>query len=136
MSGRFWIRVGAISGGVAVALGAFAAHGLKQHLEPKSLEVFETGARYQMYHALAILAVGLLTLVAGSSRGRCVAGWGFLAGTLLFSGSLYALALTQISKLGMITPLGGVAFLVGWVALAVSGFGPSSIADKPSRIEV
>jgi len=104
---------------LAVALGAFAAHGLKQRLEPELLTVFETGARYQMYHALALMAAGWAVTVghAGLARwaGRC-----FLAGTVVFSGSLYALALSGQRWLGAITPLGGLLFLAGWALLAVA----------------
>ena len=109
---RVLVAVGAINAAIAVAAGAFAAHGLKERLEPKMLEVFETGARYQMYHALAIALCGLL---AARTPGLI-----FQTGIVLFSGSLYALALTDVKVLGAITPFGGVAFLVGWVWLAVS----------------
>lgn len=133
----FWLRVGAIAGCLAVAFGAFAAHGLEEPLKnlyagkmkvvagmevpaiQKYLGDFKTAAEYQMYHALAILAVALLPL---PSRSRDLAGWSFLLGIILFSGSLYVLVLTGQSKLGMITPFGGVFFLVGWVALAIAAF--------------
>lgn len=128
MNGMTWIRIGAILGGLSVALGAFAAHGLESSLkasEPvgdypveRRLQVFETGARYQMYHALAILGIGLIALSGRGGAPIQVAGWSFLAGTLIFSGSLYALGYTGIKWLGAITPIGGVGFLVGWVALA------------------
>jgi uncharacterized membrane protein YgdD (TMEM256/DUF423 family) len=110
---------GALSGLVAVAAGAFAAHGLRARLAPDMLAAFETGARYQMYHALALLAVAW---VAGAAPSRWAdwAGKLFLLGTLLFSGSLYALALTGIGRLGLITPFGGVAFLAGWLCLAIA----------------
>ncbi len=110
---------GAVSGLIAVALGAFAAHGLKSKLAPEMLAVFETGARYQMYHALALLAVAWL---AGERRSRAVrsAGVAFVLGTLLFSGSLYLLVLTGARWLGAVTPLGGAALLVGWLCLAWS----------------
>lgn len=113
--------VGALMAGVAVALGAFGAHGLRGRLSPEMLSVFETGVRYHMYHALAILATALM---ASRLEGRAVvvAGWSFAAGILIFSGSLYALALTGVTILGAITPIGGVAFLIGWVALAVAAF--------------
>ena len=115
---RFLATSGAILGAVAVILGAFAAHGLKTRLEPDLLAVFETGARYQMYHALALFAAAWL-----ASRGAVTeAGWAgrlFILGTVLFSGSLYALALTGIRGLGVITPLGGIAFIAGWVALVL-----------------
>lgn len=118
MARRFLV-LGAVLAGVAVAAGAFGAHGLRARLEPRLLEVFETAARYQMYHALALLAVGLLA-ERRPSRAASAAGWLFVAGIALFSGSLYALALTGIGWLGAITPLGGVAFLAGWTALAVA----------------
>jgi uncharacterized membrane protein YgdD (TMEM256/DUF423 family) len=131
MSGASWLRIGAISAGLAVAAGAFGAHALEGKLEPRAKEVFETAARYQMFHALALLAVGLLVLRTRTGRGLDVAGWGFLVGTILFSGSLYMLALTGIRWLGAITPLGGVGFLVGWTALAFSRVEPS----KPVGLE-
>ena len=114
---RVFFVAGALSGLIAVAAGAFAAHGLRHQLAPEQLGVFETAARYQMYHALALLGVGG---VAGRLPGGtvAVAGWLFVAGTLLFSGSLYALSLTGHRWLGAITPLGGLAFLAGWAALA------------------
>ena len=107
--------VGAVNAAVAVACGAFAAHGLRGRLEPRALEVFETAARYQMYHALAMILAAAL-----GSAGARTAGWIFQAGIVAFSGSLYALALTNATALGAITPLGGAAFLVGWVWLATS----------------
>jgi uncharacterized membrane protein YgdD (TMEM256/DUF423 family) len=116
-----WGVVGAISGFVAVAAGAFGAHALRTRLEPRLLEVFETGARYQMFHALALVAVGLLAARAPEpTRALAIAGWAFTAGTLLFSGSLYGYALSGARALAMITPVGGLAFLVGWAALAVA----------------
>jgi len=126
MTDRSWRRLGAISGGLAVAAGAFGAHSLENTLDPRGMAVFETAARYQMYHALALIAVGLM-----ASRGRRVdlAGWAFLVGTLLFSGSLYALALTGERRLGAITPIGGVGFLVGWAALAFGGGGDRERRD-------
>lgn len=116
---RLFLGVGALSAGLAVAAGAFGAHGLRAHVAPEMLAVFETGARYQMYHALALIAVAW---VAGRDAARSVrvAGVAFVVGTLLFSGSLYLLALTGIRWLGAITPLGGVAFLIGWGCLAWS----------------
>jgi uncharacterized membrane protein YgdD (TMEM256/DUF423 family) len=119
MSGAFWLRIGAISAGLAVAAGAFGAHALEGKLEPRAKEVFETAARYQMFHALALLAVGNLASRARTVRALDLAGWSFLIGTVLFSGSLYMLALTGIRWLGAITPLGGVGFLVGWGSLAL-----------------
>lgn len=113
--------VGALMGGVGVGLGAFGAHALKSRLSTDMLAVFETGVRYQMYHALALLAVGLL-MTRTDGRAIVLAGWSFTAGILLFSGSLYALTLTGITTLGAITPIGGLAFLVGWFALAIAAF--------------
>ncbi len=113
--------VGAVMGFVGVGLGAFGAHGLKGRLSAEMLAVFETGVRYQMYHALALLVLGaLMSRLEG--RAVVVAGWSFTAGILLFSGSLYALALSGITTLGAITPIGGVAFLIGWIALAIAAF--------------
>jgi len=115
------IFVGALMGGLGVAIGAFGAHGLRGRLTPEMLAVFETGVRYHMYHALAILITGaLMSRLEG--RAVVVAGWSFTAGILIFSGSLYALALTGVTTLGAITPIGGVAFLAGWIALAIAAF--------------
>jgi uncharacterized membrane protein YgdD (TMEM256/DUF423 family) len=112
-----WFATGAIAAGVGVGLGAFGAHGLKSKLTLEMLAVFETGVRYQMYHALALLAVGW-----AASRFEHplinVAGWAFVVGILIFSGSLYVLSIAGIRWLGAITPIGGLAFIVGWVALA------------------
>lgn len=118
---RVFLGTGAILGFLGVALGAFAAHGLKQRLPVEMLIVFETGVRYHMYHALALLAVGL-TVARGPSTALAAAGWLFVAGIAIFSGSLYALAITGVRTLGMITPVGGVAFLAGWIAFAVGAF--------------
>ncbi|HEX6103933.1 MAG TPA: DUF423 domain-containing protein [Gemmatimonadales bacterium] len=116
---RLFFSLGAVSGLVAVAAGAFGAHALRERLDPSALAVFETGARYQMYHALALIAVAWAAARwPGPWPGR--AGWLFVAGTLLFSGSLYALALSGIRALGAVTPFGGVAFLAGWLCLALA----------------
>jgi uncharacterized membrane protein YgdD (TMEM256/DUF423 family) len=113
---RLFFGLGSASALVAVAAGAFGAHGLRSRLTPDLLAVFETGARYQMYHALALLAVSwALTRWPGPWPTR--AGWLFVAGTVLFSGSLYGLALSGVRWLGAITPLGGAAFLAGWLCL-------------------
>ena len=111
--------LGALSGFIAVALGAFAAHGLKSCLAPDLLAIFETGVRYQFYHAFALIAVAW-ALQLGSQGPARAAGWCFVAGTVIFSGSLYALALSGLRWLGAITPLGGLAFLAGWLLLAWS----------------
>jgi uncharacterized membrane protein YgdD (TMEM256/DUF423 family) len=114
---RFFFGVGCVSAAVAVALGAFGAHGLRGRLVPDMLITFEIGVRYQMYHALGLLAVGL-ALSRWSSSAFTLAGWLFIAGTLVFSGTLYALSLTGQRWLGAVTPVGGAAFLAGWIVLA------------------
>ena len=111
--------VGAVAAFLGVAFGAFGAHGLRGRLSPEMLVVFETGVRYQMYHALAILSVGLILARFDGWLVR-TAGWLFTAGIVLFSGSLYALALTGVTTLGAITPIGGLAFLAGWILLIVA----------------
>lgn len=116
---RTFLLVAALAGFTGVTLGAFGAHGLRGKLSPEMLAVFETGVRYQMYHAAAILIVGLM-LARNGGRLMAVAGWLFTAGILLFSGSLYLLALTGVTVLGAITPIGGVAFLAGWACLALA----------------
>lgn len=116
MSG--WFALGAGLAGLGVALGAFAAHGLRGRLGPEAMAVFETGVRYQLVHALALLAVGWAA-ARWPGGGVQLAGWSFAVGTLLFSGSLYLLAVTGTRWLGAITPLGGLLFLVGWASLAV-----------------
>ena len=119
MSERLFFTLGAGSALVSVGAGAFGAHALRARLSPEFLAIFETGARYQMYHALGLLAVGwAVTRWPGPWAVR--AGWLFVAGTLLFSGSLYALALSGIRWLGAITPFGGVAFLAGWACLILA----------------
>lgn len=110
--------IGALSAAIAVALGAFGAHGLRERLTPQLLEIFETGVRYEIYHAFAILFVAF-ALTRWQSNLLPFAGWAFVIGTILFSGSLYLLALTDTRWLGAITPLGGVAFIAGWILLAV-----------------
>ena len=114
---RTFAALGALSAALAVAAGAFGAHALKGHLSPEELSVFETGARYQMYHALALLAVAwAATRWPGSAVHA--AGWLFVIGTLLFSGLLYALVWTNRTILGAVVPIGGTMFIIGWLALA------------------
>ena len=128
---RLFLFLGALSAAISVAAGAFGAHALRERVEPRLLEVFETAARYQMYHALALIAVawvlsrtaGVGAALSGGSAGTgavIAAGWCFVIGTALFSGSLYAMTFTGLRALGAITPLGGVAFIAGWVCLAVA----------------
>ena len=123
MAWTLWIALGSILGGLSVAAGAFGAHALRSRLSPEYLAVFETGARYQMYHALTLIAVGLIAVKIDNTALR-VAGIAFVIGTVLFSGSLYILSLTGARAWGMVTPIGGVAFLVGWIALAVAALRP------------
>lgn len=123
MPGNMWIALGAFNAMIAVLAGAFAAHALRERLSVEMQAVFETGARYHMYHALALVAVGALALFR-PSRKLQFAGWAFLTGILLFSGSLYVLALSGVRGWGAVTPFGGGAFLLGWgllAAAAVSG---------------
>lgn len=116
---RTFLAAGAISAAVSVAAGAFGAHALRARLSPDLLAVFETGARYEMYHAIGLALAGWAAArFPGASAAW--AGWLFLAGTVLFSGSLYALALTGVRALGAVTPFGGVAFIAGWIALALA----------------
>ena len=111
------IALGALNGAIAVAAGAFGAHGLRERLEKPMLDIFETAARYQMYHALAMVLCGMI-----ATKSAATAGWILQAGIVVFSGSLYALSLTGVKGLGAITPLGGLAFLVGWGLLAWGAF--------------
>ena len=118
---RLFFALGALSAAIAVAAGAFGAHALKARLAPDMLSVFEVGARYQMYHALGLLACAYaVTRWPGALT--TASGWLFVVGTVVFSGSLYALALTGTRWLGAITPLGGVALIAGWVCLAIAVF--------------
>ena len=118
---RMFFAIGAISAFIGVAAGAFGAHGLKNHLSTEMLAIFETGVMYQMYHAFALLAVAWAQDRFPSSIATA-SGWLFIIGTILFSGSLYVLSLTETRWLGAITPLGGLAFLAGWLCLAYAAF--------------
>lgn len=118
----FWV-IAAILGGLAVAAGAFGSHLLKEKLTERSLEIFDLGARYQMYHALALLFVAFLLSRAETAQPLLTAsGFAFMLGVLLFCGSLYALSLSGMKGLGAITPLGGVAFMIGWFCLAMAAW--------------
>ncbi|MEM9003887.1 MAG: DUF423 domain-containing protein [Cyanobacteria bacterium P01_F01_bin.86] len=120
---QIFLAIAAILGGLSVAGGAFASHALQAQLTERALEVFGTGVRYQMYHALALLAVAILQGTAKQAvPWLTVAGWAFVAGIALFSGSLYLISLAGIKAVGPITPLGGLAFLVGWGCLAIAAF--------------
>jgi uncharacterized membrane protein YgdD (TMEM256/DUF423 family) len=119
MMARHFLGVGALSAFIAVAAGAFGAHALRDIVPADRLATWETAARYQMYHALGMMVVAYLAAQKDAGPAR-LAGWLFVGGTILFSGSLYLLTLTGILWLGAITPLGGVAFLAGWLAIAWS----------------
>ena len=120
---RIFLAIASAFGGISVILGAFASHALKDRLSERALAIWETGTKYQMYHALALIAIALLIARFPSSRLFVVAGYAFISGILIFSGSLYALSLSGIKWLGAITPLGGVALIVGWGCLAVAALG-------------
>lgn len=116
---KLFLLLGASFGGLAVAIGAFGAHALKSVLETTNrLETFETAVKYQFYHALALLFLGLL-MTKFDHRMFTWSGYGFIAGIILFSGSLYILSLSGITKWGAVTPLGGVALLIGWITLII-----------------
>ncbi len=113
---RLFLIVAALNGFLSVALGAFGAHGLKKLISPSLLQTFQTGVDYQLLHTLALLAIALLPQ---QNRWSSLAGWGFISGIILFSGSLYLLALLQTRALGLITPIGGMCFLIGWACLFI-----------------
>jgi uncharacterized membrane protein YgdD (TMEM256/DUF423 family) len=114
---RLFFAIGAASAFVGVAAGAFGAHALKSRLDPEMLTIFEVGVRYQMYHAFGLLAAAW-AFTRWPSAALTAGGWLFAAGTVIFSGSLYLLSFTGLRWLGAITPIGGVAFLAGWLCLA------------------
>ena len=116
---RLFIRLGAVAGFVGVALGAFGAHALRARLSADHLAVFETGVRYHLLHALALVLVGVL-IARRPARLTTAAGWCFALGIVLFSGSLYVLTLTGTTAVGMVTPIGGLCFLAGWACLALA----------------
>jgi len=117
---QFFIS-GSMFAALGVAAGAFGVHALEDRLTPELLSIFETGARYQLIHALALLAVAWAS-TRWSGKPISIAGWAFVIGIIIFSGSLYTLSLTGIRILGAITPIGGVAFIVGWISLAWSAW--------------
>jgi uncharacterized membrane protein YgdD (TMEM256/DUF423 family) len=117
---RLFFILGSIFGGLGVALGALGAHALKDRLTSDALSTYETAARYQLYHALALLAVAYAVARWPVSNLPTIAGWLFVAGIALFSGSLYLLSLTDVRWLGAIAPLGGAAFIAGWLCLALA----------------
>ncbi len=119
---RIWIKLGGILGGLSVMFGAFGAHSLKERLTEKSLATFQTGVFYQFMHSLALILVGLLAMQFAEEHRKKIerSGWFFIAGIILFSGSLYSLALGGPRWLGPVTPLGGLCFITGWFLLAFS----------------
>ncbi len=121
---KLFLSLGAISGALAVLIGAFGAHGLKDKLCAQMLTVYKTGVEYHFYHTLALLGIGLLSLHYKSTL-LTASGWAMVAGILLFSGSLYALSISGIRPLGAITPLGGLCFIIGWILLAVAILKPA-----------
>jgi uncharacterized membrane protein YgdD (TMEM256/DUF423 family) len=119
---KIFLVLGSLNAFLAVALGAFGAHGLKSKLPADMLEVYQTGVHYHMIHALGLIFIAILSDKLGSTSLVNAAGWSLFAGIVLFSGSLYALSLSQIKVLGAITPFGGAAFLLGWVLLAAAAW--------------
>ena len=123
---KVFLAIAALLAGLSVALGAFASHGLKDKLTERALEIFETATRYQMYHALALALVAVLLMQSGLMQVETVqpwlnaAGYAFIAGFIVFSGSLYALSFSGVKVLGAVTPIGGVALMVGWGCMAIA----------------
>ena len=121
---QIFLTLGAILGGSSVAIGAFGSHILRSQVSDRSLEIFATGVRYQMFHALALLIVAvLLILIESPSITLVASGWLFVIGVVIFSGSLYALSLTGTTSFGLVAPFGGLALMIGWASLAVAAWG-------------
>lgn len=114
---RFFIVIGAVLAGLSVVIGAFGAHALSGHLTERGAAIWGTGVQYQMLHSVAMVVIGILLLILNSKKLLQLAGFAFLIGTILFSGSLYLIALMTIKNLGLITPIGGLFFVVGWLLL-------------------
>ncbi len=118
---KVFLTSGSIFAGTSVLLGAFASHLLKDYMSPKAIELWETGVKYQMYHALALVLLALLiNQLEEPSLALIIGGIAFIVGIILFSGSLYGLSLTKTREFGVVTPLGGIAFVLGWLCLAIS----------------
>jgi uncharacterized membrane protein YgdD (TMEM256/DUF423 family) len=117
---RTFTFIAGVNGFLAVVLGAFGAHGLKGRLTPDNIEVWDVGARYHLIHAVALLGVALLIGLLGDSKWLRCAGWLFTTGIILFSGSLYVLAVTGVGTVGAVTPFGGLCFLAGWICIAIA----------------
>ena len=123
---KIFILLGSLNALIGVALGAFGAHGLKTKVAPEMLTVWNTAVQYHLIHALGLLLIGILYHLMPDAPLIKTAGWSILLGMILFSGSLYALVLTGIKPLGIITPFGGVAFLIGWLLIAIAAWRHSS----------
>ena len=117
---KIFLLLGSLLMALAVVIGAFGAHGLEGRLSERMMKNYQTGVQYHMIHGIGLLLVGLVALKLAHSSLLTGAGWSFIIGIVLFSGSLYAMALTGVTKLGAITPIGGVAFIVGWILLGIS----------------
>ena len=119
MNWTFWTGLGSFFAAIGVGLGAFGAHALKTRLTPEDLAIFEVGVRYQMYHAIALVALGFIASKIDTSFIK-IAGWTFVLGIVIFSGSLYTLVLTGVRTWGAVTPIGGLAFIVGWLLIGAA----------------
>lgn len=119
---KLFITLACVSGMLAVMLGAFGAHALKNSLDDYALGVFETAVQYHFYHSFALLAVGIIALLQPQAALLRPSGWLFVAGIVIFSGSLYVLSITGMRWLGAVTPLGGLAFMGGWACLAITAW--------------
>lgn len=111
---------GAVFAFLSVILGAFAAHVLNGHISTEQMNVFQTGVQYQMFHAIALIGVGILVHLGFNGKFMHAAGWLFIVGIILFSGSLYALSMMRMTTIGFLTPLGGFSFLIGWICFVVA----------------
>ncbi|MCM3714200.1 DUF423 domain-containing protein [Halalkalibacter oceani] len=117
---KIFLLLGSLLMALAVVIGAFGAHGLEGRLSERMMKNYQTGVQYHMIHGIGLLLVGLVAIKLASSSLLTGAGWSFVVGIVLFSGSLYAMALTGVTKLGAITPIGGLAFIIGWILLGIA----------------
>ena len=124
---RFFIVIGALFAALSVIIGAFGAHALSAQLTERGAAIWATGVQYQMLHSTAMIAIGILLLILNSRKLLLLAGFAFLIGTLLFSGSLYLIALLTIKNLGLITPIGGLFFVVGWLLLVCAAMASTRV---------
>ncbi len=127
---RFFIVFGGLLAGLAVVIGAFGAHALKASLTERGAAIWETGVQYQMFHSVALIMVGILLMFLSSQKLLRIAGVAFLIGTILFSGSLYLIALLKITNLGFITPIGGLFFIIGWLLLIFAAIKSTSLRNE------